>query len=192
MNAQTNVDLTNKYICIDVDEKSMHPSLLPSYIYIAFDCVYSIVRMDVSSLSMIFLDELWKMMINKRTSAQVKEMAKVIRGYGAGVCFATQDITDMVESQDGMALISNTAVKFVMYLEKREIETVSANLQLNQDDCSMISSFPRGRGLLISRNNKICIDVVPSKKEEEEFTTDPNKIRELKHRKELAKNVKED
>lgn len=44
MDGQTNVDLSNNYTVIDVDEQVIGEDLLPWFIFVAFDCVYDFAK----------------------------------------------------------------------------------------------------------------------------------------------------
>lgn len=174
-NGQTNVDLNNNYLCFDVDEQDMQKKYLPACLYIAFDVCYSLVKQNRLSKDMIFFDEVWKMLITESAAEQVRDMAKLIRGYGGGVAFATQEINDFMNSSYGASVMANCDTRLVMKLNDNEISLVSKHILLTEDEKDDIMAFHRGQALFLAGNNRIRIDIKASKKEDRDFTTDPNK-----------------
>lgn len=179
MNGQTNVDLTNKYICFDVDKSTMPKELLPSFLYATVDCVYSLVKESRLYFDTIYMDEIWNLIQYPPAAEQVKEMVKVIRGYGGSIVPLTQDINDYIGNPYGKAILSGTAIKLIMYLEPPECRLVAKELGLTEKDVKTITSFSRGQAMLITSKYKMVINIIASNKEDIEFTTDPNKLKKI-------------
>lgn len=177
MNGQTNVDLTGKYIVFYVDESNMPSSLLPAFLFSAIKCTYSLAQQSRLYKDMIFIDEAWKILMNELASEQIRDMVKIIRGYGGGVCITTQDINDLIDDPTGRAIISNTAVKLIMYLENKEAQKVASTLGLTDTDIRNITHFSKGQALLVTRQAKLYINIISSEMDDRDFTTDPNKLR---------------
>ena len=177
MDGQTNVDLTNKYICFDVDESNMHKDLLPAFIFMAVDCTYSLVKQNRMCHDTIFLDEVWRLLVHPSAAEQIYDMVKIIRGYGGAVVPITQDITDYIKSKVGQTILGGTAIKLVMYLERPQCMVLANELGLTEDDIRTITSFSRGQAMLITNQGKTLIDIKSSDLEDRDYTTDPNKLR---------------
>lgn len=193
MNAQTNVDLQNRCIAFDVNEDVIGKDMLPAFMYIAFDCVYDLVKANRNRFDMIFLDEVWKMMSNKACANQVKMLVKLIRGYAGSVLMATQDIFDFTNDPGGfgVAVLNNTKIKFIMQLEHDEVARVADLMNLTPQDRTNIVQFQRGSGILVSNNVKIMVQVVPTQAEIEAFTTDLNEKNRIAREKRTIKNESE-
>ncbi len=65
-----------------------------------------------------------------------------------------------------------------MHLEPTEARLVGTQLGLNDEDVEKITKLQRGQGMLLTSQIKTIVNVVPSGKEDYEFTTDPIKIRQ--------------
>lgn len=174
-NGQTNVDLNNNYLCFDVDEQDMQKKYLPACLYIAFDCCYSLAKQNRLSKDIIFFDEVWKMLITDAAAEQVRDMAKLIRGYGGGVVFATQELNDFMNNSFGASILANCDTRLILKLKDNEIPLVTKHIKLTEDEQNDIIRFQRGQALLLAGSNRIRIDIKASKKEDHDFTTDPNK-----------------
>lgn len=82
-NRQTNVDLTNKYIVLDLSE--LKGKLLPVGMVIALDYVWDNIKADRVKKKAIMIDEIWQLIgasSNKLAAEFCLEIFKVIRGYG--------------------------------------------------------------------------------------------------------------
>lgn len=177
MNAQTNIDLSNNYTVIDVDEEVIGESLLPFFLYIAFDCVNDMVKSSRTHFDAVFLDEVWKMMANEEAAKQVQKMVKLIRGYAGSVITATQDIFDFLNNDFGVAVLNNTEIKLFLNMKDDECERVAKIQKLSEEDQKMIHGFNRGEGMLISNGDKVCVNIIASEHEVYTFTTDANILR---------------
>ena len=121
-NGPTNVDLTKQYLVFDVDKTSISEDYLPAMMYIAFDCCYDLAKQSLKHKDAIFMDEVWLMMQNEDCAKQVKEMVKIIRGYGSCTVLATQDIGDFLRSNDGLgeSILAASKIKFFLRIEDME------------------------------------------------------------------------
>lgn len=120
-NRQTNVDLSNKYIVLDISE--LKGKLLPVGMMIALDYVWDQVKADRTKRKMVFIDEIWKLIggsANRQAAEFCLEIFKIIRGYGGGALAATQDLSDFFGLEDGRygrAILNNSKTKIILNLE---------------------------------------------------------------------------
>lgn len=176
-NGPTNVNLNNQFLVFDVDKTSINEDYLPALMYIAFDCCYDLAKQSLMHKDAIFMDEVWLMMQNDDCAKQVKEMVKIIRGYGACTVLATQDIGDFLRSNDGLgeSILAASKIKFFLRIEDMELNNVARVVDLNANDRANFKKFPpHGRALLMSDKDKILIDMISSESELQTFTTDVN------------------
>lgn len=127
-NRQTNVDLTNKYIVLDLSE--LKGKLLPVGMMIALDYVWDNIKADRVKKKAIMIDEIWQLIgasSNKLAAEFCLEIFKVIRGYGGAAIAATQDLSDFFSLDDGKygrAIINNSKNKIILNLEQDEAQYV--------------------------------------------------------------------
>lgn len=186
MNGQTNVDLSNKYIVFDVDDQTINKNLHPAFLFLAIMQAYSYIKQTRTEKCVLFLDEVWKTMINESSAELVFEIVKIIRGYGGSVILATQDINDCFGFSDGKygkAIINNTKIKILLFMEEEGLETVAKTLKLTDSEISMISNFRQGQALMIANKDHIPIYFRATQLQEELFTTDVNKLQQITKRK---------
>ncbi len=187
-NRQTNVNLDNKYVVIDVSTSS--PEMLPIAMYIALDYVWDKIREDRTKNKAVFIDELWKLIgagSSKEAADFVLKIFKVIRGYAGAAIGATQDLNDFFALDGGTygkGIINNSAIKIMMKLDQEEATRVKDTLKLTSQEIKQISRFKRGDGLLAVNTNHVLVEFVASRAENELITTDAAQLREIAARKE--------
>ena len=175
-NQQTNVDLSNKYIVLDLSE--LKGKLLPVGMMIALDYAWEKIKSDRTKKKAIMIDEIWQLIgagSNRMAAEFCLEIFKVIRGFGGAAISATQDLSDFFGLEDGRygrAIINNSKNKIILNLEPDEAEFVRDTLKLTKTEIRSITRFERGEALICSNNSKVPVIIKASKEEQEMITTD--------------------
>lgn len=175
-NQQTNVDLSNKYIVLDLSE--LKGKLLPVGMMIALDYVWDKIKSDRTKKKAIMIDEIWQLIgagSNRMAAEFCLEIFKVIRGFGGAAISATQDLSDFFGLEDGRygrAIINNSKNKIILNLEPDEAEFVRDTLKLTKTEIRSITRFERGEAPICSNNSKVPVIIKASKEEQEMITTD--------------------
>lgn len=175
-NGQTNVDLDNKYVVLDIS--NLPKSLLTVGMFIVLDYVWDKIKEDRTARKAVFLDELWQLIgasSNPMAAEFVLEVFKIIRGYGGAAIAATQDLNDffaLADGKYGKGIINNAKTKIVLNLEKEEAIRVKEVIGLTQSETMAIMKFERGNGLVATNSNNVFIDFKAGMRETELITTD--------------------
>lgn len=190
-NRQTNVNLDNKYVVVDISEFS--EELQPVGMFVALDFIYDKVKEDRTKKKAVFIDETWKLIgtkSNELAANFVLEIFKIIRGYGGSAICATQDINDFFAldgGKFGKGIIANSKTKIVLQLEDKEAESVQELFGLSDRELIDIIRFERGTGLIITNSNNIQVKFVASLVEEELITTDRERLEAIRNKKAMLK-----
>ena len=182
-NRQTNVDLRNKYIVLDLSE--LKGKLLPVGMMIALDYVWDTIKSDRTKKKAVFIDEIWQLIgasSNKLAADFCLTVFKTIRGYGGAAVAATQDLSDFFGLEDGRfgrAIINNSQNKIILNLEQDEARYVQETLKLTSMEIGAITRFERGEALVCSGTNKVPVVIKASQTEKEMITTDRADLEEL-------------
>ena len=179
-NQQTNVNLENKYVVIDISE--LKGKLLPVGMFIGLDYIWDQVKSDRTKRKAIYIDEIWQLIgasSNRQAGEFCQEIFKIARGYGAAAIAASQDLSDFFSLEDGRygrAIINNSKTKIILNLEPDEAEYVRETLKLTRTEIRSITQFERGEALISSNNNKVPVLVRASKVEQQLITTDRSEL----------------
>jgi len=188
-NQQTNVNLDNKYVVIDISELS--GDLLTVGMFVGLDYMWDKAKEDRTKEKAIFIDEIWQLIgasSNPLAANYVLEIFKIIRGYGGAAIAATQDINDFLALEGGKfgrGILNNSKTKIVLNLEDEEADRVKNILHLTDTEIMNIIHFQRGNGLISTNNNNITVEFKSSQMERELITTDRDELKKILEEKRL-------
>ena len=189
-NQQTNVNLDNKYVVLDISE--LTGDLLTVGMFVALDYVWDKAKEDRTKEKTIFVDETWKLIgasSNRMAAEFVLEVFKIIRGYGGSAICATQDLNDFFALEDGKygkGIINACKTKIILNLEDDEADRVQDILGLSESERQAIVHFERGNAMISANKNNIAVEVLPSEREKELITTDRRELQAIADRKRAA------
>lgn len=189
-NQQTNVNLDNKYVVLDISE--LTGDLLTVGMFVALDFVWDKAKEDRTQEKAIFIDECWQLIgasSNRLAAEFVLEIFKIIRGYGGSAICATQDLNDFFAleyGKYGKGIINNAKTKIILNLEDEEAQRVRSILNLSEAEVMEITHFERGNGLISTNNNNITVEFKASDLEKELITTDRRELQQLLERQKNA------
>lgn len=185
-NRQTNVNLDNSYVVIDISELS--GDLLTVGMYIGLDYMWDKAKENLTRRKQIFIDEVWQIIgasSNALAANYVFEAVKTIRGYGGGVLVATQDLNDFFSLEDGKygrGILNNCKIKIILNLEEEEAQRVQSVLKLTDAEIDNITRFERGSALIVTNSNNVTVDMRCSEEEKDLITTDRDELRRIVER----------
>ena len=187
-NQQTNVNLDNKFVVIDVS--FLTEELLPIGMFIALDFVMDQAQADRTKRKIVAIDEMWKLMRGSKMSAEfVVEVFKVIRGYAGSAIGATQDLADVLENESGAAIINNSKTKLLLPMDKKEAEAVAKVIDLTSEEMKQLKRTETqsaagkrkaSKALMVANSNHIFINIKASKKEHDLITTSAEDLKRIK------------
>ncbi|MEG0598312.1 MAG: hypothetical protein RR502_09740, partial [Oscillospiraceae bacterium] len=183
---QTNVDLTNKYIVLDISE--MGRDLLPLGMFLALDFCWDECKKSRLQKKALILDELWCLIgasSNPLAADYVLEIFKIIRGLGGAAIGATQDLADFFALENGKfgkAVLNNSRFKVALQLEEDEAMRVKEMLGLSDEETVQIIRAGRGEGLLCAGRNRISVGIHASNYEYECLSTSRADLQARKER----------
>lgn len=173
-NGQTNVNLDNKYIIMDITD--LDDDYKPVGMFLAIEYIWDKVCEDKTKKKVVAIDEVWKLIFSNEAAASfVQKIYKTIRGYGGAAISATQNIADFFALKDGIygeSIIGNSRIKLILRLEPKEADKVKNVLDLSDSEVRTIKTFRRGEMLVKSNSNTFSLQYVASPYETLLVTTD--------------------
>ena len=162
---ETNVDLSNKYIVLDMTE--MTESLKPIGMFLAIDLVWDKAKESRIQKKVIFLDELWTLTgagASRLAKSYVNEIFRLIRGFGGSAIQATQDLSSTFsgDGKEGKDILNLSSFKIILHLEEDEAFVAQKYLSLSDEETTQIIRNGRGEALLCANKNKVCVEIKAS------------------------------
>ena len=170
-NGQTNVNVNSDFVVFGLEHND--EEMLPIAIYLAMDFAWSKIKENRTRRKMLFIDEWWKMAFNPVAAKYSMEIARIIRAYSGSVCFATQQMSDILASGEvGAAVLGNCATKILMRMDRKDLDAVGKMINLSDSEKDSIERFDPGNALLIAGNDRMLIRFVASEHEDMLCATD--------------------
>lgn len=191
MNGQTNIDLNNKFIVFGLEH--IREEMLAPTMFIIMSFVWDKVRQDRTKRKVICFEEGWKLLEdgNEEVGKFVRRVFKLIRGFGGGAIFATQEPNDVSNSKAGKAIIANSHAKAILHMEHNNVKDIAELLGLTGKELAKVArQKPKRDALFCAGFNHIPIEVKAFKEEHEKFTTDAEEL--AKQAEEMRKNAGEE
>lgn len=187
-NGQTNVNLDNKYIVVDMTDLS--DEMKPAGMFVALDFIWDRIKEDRTEKKIVAIDEAWQLISeNKQAASFIKKIFKAIRGYAGAAVAATQDIEDFFALDNGAygkAIINNSKIKFIFKLESEEAKKIQEVFNLSDQERDSIMVAPRGQALVKSNSNTFVINYLASPYESLLVSTDREVLTKLANGEEIS------
>lgn len=121
----------------------------------------------------IVVDEAWQMLSHDAGALFLRRLAKSARKYFGGLVVVTQDVGDLLSTELGVAVISNSATQIVMRTAPQALDRVAAAFGLSDGERAWLATAPIGTGLLIADGSRVPFLAEASAEEDRVITTDP-------------------
>jgi len=185
-NQQTNVDLSNKYVVLDISQNT--GEFLVVCMYIALDFVWSKAKENRTVKKAVFIDEIWRLIgdsSNELAAEYVLGIFKLIRGYAGAAIGASQETTDyfsLADGKYGRRILNSAKTKIILNVESNEAEQIRNVVGLSEAEEVAITQFDRGNGLISTNGNHLTVEFKASDLEKDLITTDRIELENLKSR----------
>ena len=129
----------------------------------------------------LVVDEVWRILQIPEGAGFMLNTAKRARKHKLGLVSITQDVQDLlavnssegVRGNSGRALITNSNLKILLRQDPASIPLIEETFNLPHEEAVQLSSYPRGRGLLITPEGHYSIDIEAAVKEAAIIEFDP-------------------
>ena len=177
INQPTNVDINRKLVVFSV--RDMEDELRPAAMYIITHYIWNSVRKNIKK-RLFIIDEAWWMMKSDDTASFLFGIAKRCRKYYLGLATITQNIEDFLVNQYGGAIITNSAIQFLMKQSPAAIDKVQKTFNLTEEEKFLLLESDVGEGIFFAGQKHVAIKVLASYTEDQIVTSDPSQLLAVK------------
>lgn len=181
LNMPTNVSLDNNLVVFSI--RDMEEELRPIAMYSILNHIWTSVR-RTQKKRLLIVDEAWWLMKYEIGAAFLSNIAKRARKYYLGLTTISQDIADMLSTDRGKSIVTNSSVQILMKQSPAAIDIVQQTFNLTDAEKYYLLEARVGFGLFFVGQNHIGIRVVASYAEDQIITSDPKQILEIEKAKE--------
>jgi hypothetical protein len=122
------------------------------------------------------VDEAWLLLQHPVGAAFLLRAAKAGRKHWCGLTVATQDTADVLASDLGRAVITNSATQILLRQAPQAIDEVARVFGLSAGERALLLTAERGEGLLTGGELRAGFTALASAEEDRLITTDPAQV----------------
>ncbi len=115
--------------------------------------------------TLVVVDEAWWLMRHADTAAFLFRLVKTARKRRAGLTLVTQDVGDVLSSNDGEAVITNSAVQILMKQAPQAMPRLAELFRLTRAEQVWLLNAQQGEGLLVAQGRRVPLKVVATEEE---------------------------
>lgn len=152
----TNVNINNRFVVFNV--KDIGSGLKELGLQICLDHIWNQMILNASEgkRTWIYIDEFHNLMQTPTSAAYIAQIWKRARKWNGIPTAITQNIEDMLKSEDARAIINNSAFLILLGQAPINKEQLSTMLNISKEEQKYISSAKPGMGLI-----RIGEDIIP-------------------------------
>jgi type IV secretory pathway VirB4 component len=189
LDATTNITLTKPIVVFDLKGMESYPDLQAAALFIITDFVWREVQRDKTRMKFLVFDECWRLLENEAGLSFIEEVFRTFRKYFASAVAISQNIDDFAKSRIAGAILSNSAVKWILMQKGADQKRLGEVLQLNENEMSLVASLVQERGryseaFLLSGDDRAVVAIESTPLEYWLATTDPRDLAAIRAKEE--------
>lgn len=126
---------------------------------------------------LLILDELWSLLRDPALASLVEEIARIGRHHYLALWIATQQVLEMVGSEQGMAVLNNSAIRVYLKQHGPDGDLLADKMHLSDGARRFLRGATRGQALLDVGGLLVPVDIQASPSEHLLISTDPREKR---------------
>jgi conjugal transfer ATP-binding protein TraC len=180
----TNIAFERPIVAVDLKGMESYPDLQAASLFIITDFVWREVQRDRTNKKFLVFDECWKLLENDAGASFIAEVFRTFRKYYAGAIAISQNLDDFAKSKVAGAILTNSAIKWILMQKGADQKRIQEVLQLNENEMQLISSLYQERGyyseaFLMAQDDRAVVAIESTPLEYWIATTDPRDLAKL-------------
>ncbi len=180
---QSNIDINNPFVVFNV--RDLEDELRPVAMYIVLNYIWNKTKTD-KKRRILVVDEAWQLMKYEDSANFLFSVAKRARKYNLGLTTISQDVEDFMGSRMGRAIVANASMQLLLKQATSAVDVLTEVFKLTSEEKKRLSQFPIGQGLFFAGQNHVHIQVAASPTETGLITTNPEQVKEMSAKGEIA------
>jgi len=172
-NQPTNFELDRGFVGFSI--RNLEEQLRPVGMYMILNYVWSKIRSELRKRILV-IDEVWILMQYEDSARYVYSLAKRARKYYLGLTTISQDVEDVLNSQQGRAVLNNSSLQVLLKQSPTAVEKLTEVFNLTEGEKFLLLESNVGEGLFFAGTNHVAIQIVASYAEDQIITTDPAQL----------------
>jgi type IV secretory pathway VirB4 component len=145
----------------------------------ALDATWRRVRSGPRRPRIVIIDEAWILLKEPSAARFVFRLAKSARKYWCGLTTVTQDLADVLSTDLGQAVITNSSSQVLLRQAPQTIKALAEAFQLSKGESSYLQNCDVGTGLYCAGSERAALEVIASDREHLLATSKPEELEAL-------------
>ena len=198
---RSNVDVHNRFITYNI--RDVGEELMPLAMMIILDSLFTTMFKNkrAGKFTWTWIDEIYLMFKSEKSAGTLNELFKRSRKHGGIPTGITQNIEDLLESNTARKMLSNCNFVMILNQSPSDREHLRDLLNLSQSQVEVITSAPKGQGLIYTgdhvvpfysvfpKNNSIYRCLTSNMKEIREYEEEDRRKRALELKSEKKRSL---
>jgi TraG P-loop domain len=147
------------YVLAGLPEEDRAPAM-----FLVLDRIWAQLTRSASR-TFVVVDEAWWLMQYPDTARFLFRLAKTARKRNSGLTLLTQDVTDVLESPMGEAIVTNASLQILMRQAPQAMPRLARLFQLTEPEQSWLLTAGKGEGLMLAQGKRVPFRIVASDEE---------------------------
>jgi hypothetical protein len=163
--------------------RALPDELKPIGTLLALDAIWrAVIDPTNPGRRLVVLEEAWQLLQNPAGAVFVARLARAARKRNTGLLLVTTDVTDLLGSELGMAVVTNAATHFLLPTSPAVADQIAAIFALSDGEKTFLTSGEVGNALLLAgRRHRVAFQALASASEHAASTTHPAELAAQAH-----------
>ncbi len=153
--ARTQIVLDNRFI--DFNLRALSDLYKPIGLFLLTEFLWIRLRQEHQSNgslsnTILLIDEIWPLMKFQQGAKFLAELSRRMHNYGASLWCTTQNVADLLATDEGKGMVAMAALKFLMKQDSGTVDVVAQAFNLNPGQKSFLQGARRGEGLFARKS----------------------------------------
>ena len=154
----TNLEITNRFTVYDINE--IGGGLMELGLQVCLDNMWNkmITNHEKKKRTWVYIDEFYLMMQRESSAAYISQIWKRARKWDGFPCAITQNVEDMLKSEDARTIINNCSFVIILGQSPLNKQQLSNMYGLSTTEQKYIAAAKPGMGLIFTNENIIPLN----------------------------------
>jgi hypothetical protein len=124
----------------------------------------------------LVIDEAWTLVQTEVGGKFLASVARRARKYFLGLTVISQDVGDFLGTEQGRAVLQNSALKLLLRQDASAIDRVVETLKLSDGERDLLLRLGKGQALLCTPETRVAVEITAAPAEHRLITSDPREL----------------
>lgn len=153
---KTNIEINNRFISFNISELP-HSIQTTGYLVVLEHIMNRLKKnKDLGKNTWIFIDEFHLLLSNQYSAEYIAKIYKTGRKENAIPTIITQNIADVIKSEEGCKILSNSEFAIILKQKTLDLSAICKIFDISDEEARYIIDSPVGQGIIVYGEDKVA------------------------------------